>query len=568
MVYAPTSLKSLTIADLSNIQIIHQVKDRPYGRRFKAVYQSNGVHCTIEDVVFHQLYRRAKKLAKDAIRNQKSTELDLVKSFSMKLLHVEIEAIKDYKQQGYLYKIRTAFHRFFGATPLFGSHEKRVQNLAKKLDKKIPKFDVISDKWLETLENVPKTSIDVDILEKSRIFQTDICPMFRGENQTAKLVEHDNSIESEINAFAKRAHTLIDTSVNKLLSSFLENKLSSGSLEEKAIYQDMTVEDFVKRLLSKRPLSISPLGDATIYLRNKTTVAINSPLPLDDYLSDEEMQVSAFLVTATPTHFINHGEFPNVGQRQDQTQFERKGIYYGISGARLSKQDLLEEELVYIKPDRMPQNFYTWVSFFHGFLPFFMVEIGYNENPVQGDYFKIANDCYLDKIAYKRIMEVRISAFLKDADNQARTLGKKAYLHVIPLGLEFSLFTPSLPSALKSILSEIQKQIYIEQIKLHKFVNIDTLNFSQFPGVKQTAEEEPIESIKVLSSMRNTADKLDDANLLLCAQYESHPGSFPGNGYWKNCVIGEGTTPVLCSTIAELANPYINENISNLFIYK
>lgn len=551
MVYAPTSLKNLTIADLSTIQIIHHVKDRKFGRRFTAVYQINGLQYKIEEAVFHQLYRKAKKLTKQALINKNSSELELVKSFSSQLLTAENNASEDYDAQGCIYKIRTAFHRFFGATPWYGSHVKRVEKLLDKINKNSGKN--ISDEWLACLENHPKAGSDVDILKSSQTFQTDICPMFPGEYQTAKLVERDSQIENEINTFARRAHTLIDSSVKKILSDFLENKLDSGSNEEKALYQNMSLEDFVKRLLSKRPLSISPYGFA--YLRDRTTAQVDSPLPLDDYLSNDEMQVSAFLVTATPTHFINQGEYTNVGNRQDVADFQRKGIYYGISGARLAKKDFLEEELVYFRPDRIMKDLAKRFSFFA-------------DEGSEGDFYEISESCFLDKTAYKKIMEVRISAFLKDAENQAKSLGKKAYLHVIPLGLELPLFSPSLPMPLQLILSGIQRQIYKDQIELHQFANIDTLNFSHFPGIKKAAEEEPIGTIKVLSSFRNTADKLDDDNLLLCAQYESHPGCFPGNEYWKNNRIGEGTTPALCSTIAELANPYINENITNLYIYK
>lgn len=507
MVYAPTSLKSLTIADLSKIQITHEC-NRSYGRRFTVTYEA----VTIDKVVFHRLYLKAKKLAKVALKNQNTSELELIKSFTAKLRNAEIEADKDYQKQGILYKIRTAFHRFFGSTPWFGSHVSRINSLSKKIEKNIENIP-ISDEWLACLENHPQPGTNVDILKNSQIFQETICPMFPGENQTAKMVERDNQIEKEINSFAKRAHTLIDSSVSKQLSDFLENKLESGSSTERTLYQNMTVEKFVKRLLEKRPLSLSFSGIA--YLRDRTTVEKDIPLPLEDYLSYDEMQVSAFLVTATPTHFINEGESDNLGNRLKDGICEQRGIYYGISGARLANQD-----------------------------------------------------CYLDKAAYKKMMEGRISVFLKDADNQARELGKKAYLHVIPLGLEFSPYITSLSAPLKVILGTIQKQIYKEQIELNQFNHIDTLNFSRFPGIKTATEEESIGNIKVLSSFRDTAQKLDDASLLLCAQYEANPGSLPGNGYWKNRVIGEGAAPALCSTIAELANPYINENITNLYIYK
>lgn len=569
MVYAPIPLDHLTIEDLRDIQITHSVSKRSQGRRFTATFTVDGFERCIDNVVFHKLFLKTRKLAKEATENQDSAGLKLIKSFTLKLQTAQSEASKDYTSQGCLYKVITAFHQFFGTTPWLSSHENRVEALLDKIDRKIAKCKLqktqkpLSPEWLDCLENQPSQGKKVDIQEQSQIFQTTICPMFPGENQTAKFVERNHLIEKEINTFAKHAHTIIDTSVNKLLSDFLVNKMGSGSLEEQALYQNMTVEDFVKRLLEKRSLSFSHSGVA--YLRDRTSADKDTPLELKNYLSYDEMQVSAFLITATPTHFINEGESDNMGNRLKEGVCERQGIYYGISGARLGKQDFMEEELVYVRPDRQVKNFYTWLSFFGSFTPFFMLE---HEDPVEGDFYKISDDCYLDKVAYKKIMEVRISAFLKDADNQARERGKKAYLHVIPLGLEFSPFIPSLPAPLRLTLGAIQREIYKEQLELHQFNHIDTLNFSRFPGVEAPIEEEPIGTIKVLSSFRDTAKKLDDDNLLLCAQYEANPGSLPGNGYWKNRLFGEGAVPALCSTIAELANPYINENITNLYIYK
>ncbi len=555
-----SKLSNYTPSDLNSIQINHHVSGRASGRRFT-------ISGLPDELLFQDLYKKAKKLSKAAINSQNIEELKILKGFTLKLLTAETEAKKEYQEQSCIYRIITAIQRFIGATPWFGTHEKRVQSLLNKLEKNLDLApqETIAIEWLACLENIPHAPIDVNILEESKTFQETVCRMFPGPNHTAKFVERDPAIEDEINDFAKRAHTLIDTSVNNLITAFLQNKRSQGSIEEKALYQDISTEDFVKRLLEKRPLGYYSTGMA--YLRDKTVAEKDTPLPLQDYLSNDEMQISAFLVTATPTHFVNEGESLNVGNKLKDGTFQRDGIYYGISGARLNRESLMEEELVYIRPDRLPKNIFTWLSFLQSQPLFSGVKESYETTMDESIFFKVSDDCYLHKLAYKTIMEARISAYLKDANNQAIALGKKAYLHVIPLGLEFSPFRESLSPHLKLTLALIQKQIYKEQLEKHAFTHIDTLNFSRFPEAK-IAEEEPIGTIKVFSSNRDTAEKLEDDNLLLCAQYEANPGCLPGNGYWQNRVTGEDSAPAICSTIAELQNPYINPNISNLYIYK
>jgi hypothetical protein len=50
----------------------------------------------------------------------------------------------------------------------------------------------------------------------------------------------------------------------KLMSKFLAHKKDKGSSIEKQIYQDMGLEDFIIRLVKKRPLTFFDVADSTL----------------------------------------------------------------------------------------------------------------------------------------------------------------------------------------------------------------------------------------------------------------------------------------------------------------
>lgn len=56
-------------------------------------------------------------------------------------------------------------------------------------------------------------------------------------------------------------HPIMHERVPALLNSFLRAKQALGSAVERALYEDMSVEDLVTRLLTKRPLSFYTRDD-------------------------------------------------------------------------------------------------------------------------------------------------------------------------------------------------------------------------------------------------------------------------------------------------------------------
>lgn len=148
-------------------------------------------------------------------------------------------------------------------------------------------------------------------------------------NQLKTLVDNTTLTQAQADEQKESAHYFIHAKVEKLITDFLAHKKKHGTKKEKILYKNMTVEQFLERLATKRPLAFHGGGDTTL-LRNGMelidTSGLNgnfngvtdlflkigteneeSFLTLDDNLSYDEMQISTFLSAYAKTTFINNG---------------------------------------------------------------------------------------------------------------------------------------------------------------------------------------------------------------------------------------------------------------------
>eukprot|EP01129_Flabellula_baltica_P007559 TRINITY_DN2960_c0_g1_i2.p1 TRINITY_DN2960_c0_g1~~TRINITY_DN2960_c0_g1_i2.p1 ORF type:complete len:282 (+),score=60.77 TRINITY_DN2960_c0_g1_i2:3-848(+) len=166
---------------------------------------------------------------------------------------------------------------------------------------------------------------------------------------------------------AQSSHMIISTSVMRLISDFIELKQNYGSSIEQSVYMDMTADDFIKRLFLKRTMyfyghhDISMLRDGTVPPAEDWLLVgteEEGEISLVDYLSYDEMQVSALLCASTDTYFINDGSRSNSGGIGDDSDVEREGVIIGAVGARFEKKDRMEAEYCYVSGDRTNMNGY------------------------------------------------------------------------------------------------------------------------------------------------------------------------------------------------------------------
>lgn len=91
-----------------------------------------------------------------------------------------------------------------------------------------------------------------DLVRKSKLFFRDNkgCKV----QTTVNLIKNFSHKRETIQRFANQAYPLIHESLLGLIRDFLSFKLKHGSSIERDFYKEMTVTDFVDRLVSKRPL--------------------------------------------------------------------------------------------------------------------------------------------------------------------------------------------------------------------------------------------------------------------------------------------------------------------------
>lgn len=392
--------------------------------------------------------------------------------------------------------------------------------------------------------------------------------------RAAKIVEQADSVMP-----------LIDAQTLQLIDNFLAVKREHGSAVEKSLYENMTKEQFVTRLLTKRPRAF--YGAEDIYqLRDGTsgsggfesigTDAQGGKLKLKDYISYDEMGISALLSVSVPTFFVNSGSRGNQSVMGVEGTFQDSGILVGCVGARFEKPGLMEWKHMMITPEQnIAANGYgagnvagfpllhAWAKFYgkESFITFEEVKSLERDNPktFNENYVNIYGR-YLDKAVYKSRMEKVVAPYLLEANNQAKLQGKQA--HCVAVGLGLGVWEMS------SAQNQLLIDVYADCIAKLKLDAISDIEFSWFgkEGVGACAGKQHGEKVQdngnAITMHFTQSDpyrRLPDQNKLLVAQYAWDSGSYPGNEYWKGMLTDSGDPAAACaSSIAYLQNPEIN----------
>ncbi|KAG6364311.1 hypothetical protein INS49_005911 [Diaporthe citri] len=346
-----------------------------------------------------------------------------------------------------------------------------------------------------------------------------------------------------------------------LVQQFLVHKVQHGTPAEQLLYMSLSRHQEISRLVSKRPLVFMNPGDTTV-LRNGRNVGnaakswdrvgteeetINENIRLEDYLSYDEMMLSALIGVSGSSYFVNDGGRYNSAIPGPSGTFEERGVIIGLVGARFERPDHMES--TYILPpvarSRMhPDLRRIWNEFF-GISP-------------------TAPGTTFNKVAYQARMRLTAEILLFEANRRAEIAGKKAYVYIVGLGLGVWQKNPDQGR----LYVEVFEQVIREQGA--ELTDLKTLEFAwiDVPGKERTNMRSAAQEhgIDVLFSKRNPAAKLkgDKAGQLLVLSYAWDSNSFPGNEYWMNNLQASGDPAAACmSTIAELHNPVINPAFLN-----
>ncbi|WP_068469007.1 ADP-ribosylhydrolase MavL family protein [Candidatus Protochlamydia phocaeensis] len=422
------------------------------------------------------------------------------------------------------------------------------------------------------------------LVQKSQAFAQSV--PFPTVNNLIKNFAVTPQLQTEVLEHARATRPILHAKTFHLIEEFLNHKRQTGSAIEKALYQTLSPEEFLDRLLSKRPLMFMQASDQYLLRDGKRdeggfetigTAQEQSPLCLSDYLSYDEMQLSALIGVSVPTHFINTGSRYNYAKLGKKV-CEAKGIYVGLVGARFERPGVMEFQHMLITPEqncrekgygRLADPSHPQTQANRMWAKFYGEKTGEKDNfpsfeeavaDQTGQYLCILPDCYLNKKVYKERLKLILEPFLQEANQRAKEQNKQAYLHLAGLGLGVWKVCDEQ--------SDLMLEVYAELLAKHEFAHISDLHFAYFPPHSTCGGVGDGESlhthgrpIKIHFSNRDPADRLEGENQgkLLVAQYAWDGNAYPGNEYWAGALSASGDpAAACCSFIPELQNPLIN----------
>ena len=308
---------------------------------------------------------------------------------------------------------------------------------------------------------------------------------FGCESTKCVELEQRGFTEEELLANANSAYPIIHHRVYDLMNKFLDMKRNVGSKVEKDIYKEVSIESFIDRLVSKRPLVFVGALD-TYVLRDQGegewvegkmgadvwhtigTDKEKEPLVMADYLTYNECKLAALLGASTFTVTANKGGRKNSGVwAGDEEDWERRGLIVGLVGPRMHKEGAMECQEMRVMEEQNSKsvakdsvlqlfaNFYGMErvatykevkrAFDHkgvGALAALKRTFQRGGVQVQTEDFlpvlttrPITEQSYLHLPAYTQRIRIVADMLLADANDRARREGKMAFVHVVGLGL-------------------------------------------------------------------------------------------------------------------------------------
>lgn len=256
-------------------------------------------------------------------------------------------------------------------------------------------------------------------------------------------------LEKNINS----AYPVIHEHAFFLCSIFLLHQTKFG--EKKDFYKDMTLLQFIDRLLSKRAVLFMEAVDNYMLLNGTSgrgkwetigSAKETPPLVLENCLSYDEIKLSALLSVSSHSYFINDGDRNNCGVfEENRTKVEENGVIIGLIGPRLEKPEVMEYREIVVTEEQNTHRYGYGITFvptlqqnFSGFYGGYCDTYDRILETIKSTperFFELENGKYFDKLMYERRIAISIDTFLIEANDRSKKENKMAYIHVVGLGL-------------------------------------------------------------------------------------------------------------------------------------
>ncbi|XP_055373578.1 uncharacterized protein LOC129606954 [Condylostylus longicornis] len=439
------------------------------------------------------------------------------------------------------------------------------------------------------------------IIEKSNAFPIEF-PI-----NTCKIKSQPKDRYLGIEFQANSVRPIIHERVLWLYVNFLEHKIAYGDKSEKKIYQNMTICEFVQRLLEKRCVAFLDGIDSYLLLDGTRGSELYKQQPdLNKYLSYEEVKLSALLSVSSHTEFINSGSRNNCGKiPKSNENIEKDGVIIGLIGARFERPNEMEyQDILIEEKQNKKENGYGYYKLDEKFELINTPNIPddemikkkieyrklwnnfYNETDFEYNkavsYFASENNngrltiCrsrpleLFDTLIMKKRYAISFDTLLLDAESRASVLKKPAFIHVVGIGLgvwkcckeQENIFLETFKNRIYLLKNQLKHVKCINFARILKDDMNEKLKLGEFFEIK----DHPYGGIKFLYSNREPHLKLEKefSDCLLVASYAWDGNALPGNEFWMGFLAASGDPAAACSTlITELHNTHINNQTCN-----
>ena len=276
---------------------------------------------------------------------------------------------------------------------------------------------------------------------------------------------------------------------------------------------------------------------------------------LKDYMSYDEIKLSAFLQMSSPVAPINSGSRHNRGvPNQGSIQHDSEAVYVGAVGARFEKPGFMEHE-DFVLDRTKSKN--TTGQLFQQFY-----QAATQDKPDEFMKFRSGRDFNVQ--FYKYRMGLSAETYLLEANSRGRSRNVQVHVVVVGLGLGVWRICPEQNNFYLQVFHEtLQKLCHKQLLPFIKNIEFSWISGdSSLDGLRNGAKF-PNSDITITFT-KDDPFMLKDRKLLKVAMYAWDGNAFPGNEYWWGSLAASGDPAAACCTqIPQLQNAYINvPNIS------
>ena len=252
--------------------------------------------------------------------------------------------------------------------------------------------------------------------------------------------------------------------ISPLFRKFLDQKKSSTYNNEKAVYQllDRNWDNFWNRLLinGKTRTMYSFVGSMSAKWHTHLTI--------------EEELISSLICTESCFSEETANETVDDAKKVLPLMYT-----FNFKSARFEELKKMNDPQCFITDFEKPNPFLDekWLEFFFGLhIP------SIQERRNSSIQFTRKNSIvHFDTLVYKKMMLAILTPFVLAANEQARANGAKAFLTLIPIGLNQNLAPSKEEKVIYEAMSQIQAECYLEILNKHETIdNFSELNFSKF----------------------------------------------------------------------------------------